>query len=75
MSFLTQPRHILLASICGLVNQGQQQIIEFQNVHGSSRVVQGRQAASGTVTMIVRKAELSFLAFLCDLCAPVFYNL
>ena len=32
MSFLLQPWHILLATICGLVNQRQQQIIEFQNV-------------------------------------------
>ena len=31
MSFILQPWHILLASICGLVNQRQQQIIEFQN--------------------------------------------
>ena len=31
MSFLLQPWHILLATICGLVNQRQQQIIEFQN--------------------------------------------
>ena len=33
MSFILQPWHILLASICGLVNQRQQQIIEFQNAH------------------------------------------
>jgi hypothetical protein len=32
MSFILQPWHILLATICGLVNQRQQQIIEFQNV-------------------------------------------
>jgi hypothetical protein len=31
MSFLPQPWHILLACLCGLVNQRQQQIIEFQN--------------------------------------------
>lgn len=31
MSFLLQPWHILLAALCGLVNQRQQQIIEFQN--------------------------------------------
>ena len=31
MSFLLQPWHILLATICGLVNHRQQQIIEFQN--------------------------------------------
>ena len=31
MSFLLQPWHILLATICGLVNQRHQQIIEFQN--------------------------------------------
>ena len=29
MSFLLQPWHILLATICGLVNQRQQQIIEL----------------------------------------------
>ncbi|MEO2016288.1 MAG: hypothetical protein ABGZ53_18160 [Fuerstiella sp.] len=31
MSFLLQPWHILLTSLCGMVNQRQQQIIEFQN--------------------------------------------
>ena len=31
MSFLLTPRHILLAVLCGLVNDRQQQIIEFQN--------------------------------------------
>ncbi len=31
MSCIRQPWHVLLASICGLVNQRQQQIIEFQN--------------------------------------------
>lgn len=31
MSSVLQPWHILLATICGLVNQRQQQIIEFQN--------------------------------------------
>lgn len=31
MSFAFQPWHILLATICGLVNQRQQQIIAFQN--------------------------------------------
>ena len=31
MSFLLQPWHIMLAALCGLVNQRQQQIIEFQN--------------------------------------------
>ncbi|HIF01648.1 MAG TPA: helix-turn-helix domain-containing protein [Fuerstia sp.] len=31
MSFLLQPWHILLAALCGMVNQRQQQIIEFQN--------------------------------------------
>ena len=31
MSFILQPWHILLATICGLINQRQQQIIEFQN--------------------------------------------
>ena len=31
MSFVLQPWHILLAALCGLVNQRQQQIIEFQN--------------------------------------------
>lgn len=31
MFFLFQPCHILLATLCGLVNQRQQQIIEFQN--------------------------------------------
>ena len=31
MSFLLQPWHILLAALCGLVNERQQQIIEFQN--------------------------------------------
>ena len=31
MSFLLQPWHILLACLCSLVNQRQQQIIEFQN--------------------------------------------
>ena len=31
MSFLLQPWHILLAALCGLVNQRQQRIIEFQN--------------------------------------------
>ena len=31
MSFLLQPWHIMLAAFCGLVNQRQQQIIEFQN--------------------------------------------
>ena len=31
MPFLLQPWHILLAALCGLANQRQQQIIEFQN--------------------------------------------
>jgi putative transposase len=31
MSFLLQPWHIMLAALSGLVNQRQQQIIEFQN--------------------------------------------
>ncbi|MCP4786109.1 MAG: transposase [Fuerstiella sp.] len=31
MAFLLQPWHILLAALCGMVNQRQQQIIEFQN--------------------------------------------
>ena len=31
MICLLQPWHILLATLCGLVNQRQQQIIEFQN--------------------------------------------
>ena len=31
MSFLLTPWHILLAALCGLVNQRQQQIIQFQN--------------------------------------------
>ena len=31
MSFLIQPWHILLACLCGMVNDRQQQIIEFQN--------------------------------------------
>ena len=31
MSFLLQPWHILLATVGGLVDQRQQQIIEFQN--------------------------------------------
>ncbi len=31
MSFILQPWHILRTSLCGMVNQRQQQIIEFQN--------------------------------------------
>ena len=31
MPFLLQTWHILLAALCGIVNQRQQQIIEFQN--------------------------------------------
>ena len=31
MLFLLQPWHILLAALCGMVNERQQQIIEFQN--------------------------------------------
>jgi putative transposase len=31
MSFLLEPWHILLATLCGLVNHRQQQIIESQN--------------------------------------------
>ena len=31
MSFLLQPWHIFLAALCGMVNQRQQQIIEFQD--------------------------------------------
>ncbi|MCP4854026.1 MAG: hypothetical protein GY903_05995 [Fuerstiella sp.] len=31
MPFLLQTWHILLAALCGMVNQRQQQIIEFQN--------------------------------------------
>ena len=31
MSCILQPWHILLGGLCGLVNQRQQQIIEFQN--------------------------------------------
>ena len=31
MYFLLQPWHMLLAVLCGMVNQRQQQIIEFQN--------------------------------------------
>jgi len=47
MSFLLQLWHILLATICGLLNQRQQQIIEFQNAqieallkkHGKKRLL------------------------------------
>jgi hypothetical protein len=31
MPFLLQTWHILLAALCGMVNERQQQIIEFQN--------------------------------------------
>ncbi|HIK93571.1 MAG TPA: hypothetical protein EYG03_16605 [Planctomycetes bacterium] len=31
MPFLLQPWHILVAALCGMVNQRQQQVIEFQN--------------------------------------------
>jgi hypothetical protein len=31
MSFILQPWHVLLAALCGMVKQRQQQIIEFQN--------------------------------------------
>ena len=31
MSFLLEPWHILLAALCGTVNERQQQVIEFQN--------------------------------------------
>ena len=31
MSFLFPPWHMLLAALCGMVNQRQQQIIEFEN--------------------------------------------
>ena len=31
MSFVLHPWHILLAALCGMVNQRQQQIIQFQN--------------------------------------------
>ncbi|MCP4172071.1 MAG: hypothetical protein GY758_15000 [Fuerstiella sp.] len=31
MLFLLQPWHILLTALCGMVNERQQQIIEFQN--------------------------------------------
>jgi hypothetical protein len=31
MPFLFQPWHILLAALCGMVNERQRQIIEFQN--------------------------------------------
>ena len=31
MSFLLQPWHIMLACLCGLLNQRQQQIMEFPN--------------------------------------------
>ncbi len=31
MSFLRLPWHILLTSLCGMMNQRQQQVIEFQN--------------------------------------------
>ncbi|MEO2015761.1 MAG: hypothetical protein ABGZ53_15475, partial [Fuerstiella sp.] len=31
MPFLLQTWHILLAALCGLVNERQQQIIQFQN--------------------------------------------
>ena len=32
MSFLLRPWHILLVTICGVLNQRPQQIIEFQNI-------------------------------------------
>ncbi|MEO2013476.1 MAG: hypothetical protein ABGZ53_03805 [Fuerstiella sp.] len=31
MPLLLQPRHILLAALCDMVNERQQQIIQFQN--------------------------------------------
>ena len=31
MSFVLQPCYILLAALCGMVNERQQQIIQFQN--------------------------------------------
>ncbi|MCP4857967.1 MAG: hypothetical protein GY903_26080, partial [Fuerstiella sp.] len=31
MSSILQPWHILVAALCGMVNERQQQVIEFQN--------------------------------------------
>ena len=38
MSFILQPRHILLACLCGMVNHRQKQIREFQNAQTEDRL-------------------------------------
>ncbi|MCP4787005.1 MAG: hypothetical protein GY903_11080 [Fuerstiella sp.] len=38
MSILLQPWHILVAALSGLVNQRQQQVIEFQNAQIETRL-------------------------------------
>lgn len=48
MSFLLQPWHILLAALCGLVKQRQQQVIEFQNAQIETLLKQLEKGATAT---------------------------
>jgi hypothetical protein len=53
MPFLLQPWHIMLAALCGLVNQRQQQIIEFQNAQIEALLKQlGKKRLSPEGTLI-----------------------
>ncbi len=69
MSFLLQPWQILMACLCGLVNERQQQIIEFQNAqiqallkqHGRKRLLLNddqRRLLAAKAHAIGRKALL-----------------
>ncbi len=53
MLFLLQPWHILLAALCGLVNQRQQQIIEFQNAQIETLLNRLGQSVSCSTTTSV----------------------
>ncbi len=53
MSFLLQPWHILLAALCGMVNQRQQQIIEFQNAQIETLLNRLGQSVSCSTTTSV----------------------
>ena len=64
MSSVLQPWHILLAAVCGLLNQRQQHIIEFQNAQIEALLKQlgkKRPLLKDVLTQMPRGASLESL--------------